>query len=112
MKLRDPTVRPRAPKQTTQEVAQEVVIRGYLDGCQQELKLPMIPQPPPPRSNSNKINSFVGSQIPKLPTIQHHQGISGIPRPPQPPMVSRSRPGASHRRYVERETGLPFPRRQ
>ena len=107
MKLRDPTVRPRPAKQITQEV----VFRGSV-GCQQELKLPKIPQPPSPRSNNNKINSFAGSRIPKLPTIQHHQGISGIPKPPQPPIRSRSRPGASHRRYVDRNTGLPFPRRQ
>ena len=114
MKLRDPTVRPRgASKQTTQETEQEIVVRGSVK-YQQGLKLPMIPQPPPRPNNNNKINASVGSRIPRLPTIQQHQAMSGIPRPcpPQPPTMScRPQPRASHRRYVARDTGLPFPRR-
>ena len=112
MKLIDPTVRPRAPKQTA-FIEQQVVVRGSIRR-EQELVLPRIPQPPP-KVNKNRIPASMGSRIPRLPAIQQNQGVSGIPRPrppPQPPMMARSRPGASHRRYVARETGLPFPKRQ
>ena len=112
MKLRDSTVRPRAPKQTV-VTKQEVVVRGSIRR-EQELVLPRIPQPPP-KVNNNRIPASMGSRIPRLPAIQQNQGVSGIPRPcppPQPPMMSRSRARASHRRYVARETGLPFPKRQ
>jgi len=100
-------------KQTT-VFGQEVVARGSIKR-EQELKLPMIPQPPSKVNKENKkIHPSVGSQIPRLPTIQQNQGVvSGITRPPpQPPMKSRSRPGGSHRRYVTREAGIHFPRRQ
>ena len=110
MNLRDPTVRPRAPKQTA-FIGQEVLVRGSIRR-EQELVLPRIPQPPP-KTNNNMI--LAGSRIPRLPAIQQNQGVSGILRPcppPQPPMMPRSRPGASHRRYVVRETELPFPKRQ
>ena len=112
MKFIDPTVRPRAPmpKQTA-VTKQEVVTRGSIRR-EQELVLPRIPQPPP-RANNNIIPASLVSRIPKLPAIQQNQGVSGIPRPcppPQPPTMSRLRP--SHRRYVARETGLPFPKRQ
>jgi len=108
MKLRDPTARPRGSKQTA-VVEQEVFVKSSIK-CEQELKLPMIPQPPP-RSNNNKINASVGSRIPRLPTIQQKHGLSSIQRPCPPPQP-RSRPEASHRRYVARETALPFPRMQ
>ena len=45
MKLRDPTARPRGSKQTA-VVEQEVIVKSSIK-CEQELKLPMIPQPPP-----------------------------------------------------------------
>ena len=109
MKLRDPTVRPRGSKQTA-VVEQKVVVKCSIK-CEQELKLPMIPQPPP-RSNNKKIDASVGSRIPRLPTIQkNNHGMSGIQRPCPPPQP-RSRPEASHRRYVTRETALLFPRMQ
>ena len=76
---------------------------------EQELKLPMIPQPPS-KINKNNNNASVRSRIPRLPTIQQNQGVvSGIQRPPQQP---RSHPGGSHRKYVAREAGIQFPRRQ
>ena len=109
MKLRDPTVRPRgAPKQT--DVIEDIVVERGATRHQQQMQM-MIPQPPPrPNNKSGR------SRIPRLPTIQQHQGISGIPRPcpplPQPPTMSRSRPGVSHRTYVARGIGFPFPRRQ
>ena len=114
MKLRDPTVRPRGASKQTTVMPQEAVVRGFVRR-QHELVLPMIPQPSPPRSNNNNVS--VGSRIPRLPTIQqNNHGMSAIPRPcppPQPPMVSRRlRPGTSRRRYVARESALPFPRRQ
>ena len=109
MNLRDPTVRPRAPKQTA-FIGQEVLVRGSIRR-EQKLVLPRIPQPPP-KVNNNRIPASMGSQIPTLPAIQQNQGVSGILRPyppPQPPMMSRPRTKASHRRYVASETGLPFP---
>ena len=109
MKLRDPFVRPRGSKQTA-VVEQEVVVKSSFK-CEQELKLPMIPQPPP-RLNNKKIDASVGSRIPRLPKIQkNNHGMSGIQRPCPPPQP-RSRPEASHRRYVTRETALLFPRMQ
>ena len=119
MKLRDPTVRPRGAPKKTDIMAQEAVVGGSVRRQQQKQSfLPMIPQPPPPRTNHEKnVHAFSGSRIPRLPTIQqNNHGMSGIPRPcppPQPPMASRKlRPGTSRRRYVARETALPFPRRQ
>lgn len=96
-------------KQTT-VFGREVEARGSIKR-EQELKLPMIPQPPS-KVNKKNNNASVGSRIPRLPTIQQNQGVvSGIPRPPpQPP--SRPHPGGSHRRYVVREAGIQFPRRQ
>ena len=113
MKLRDPTVRPRAPKQTV-VMQQEVVVRGLIRH-QHELIPPKIPQPPPPRvNNNNNARVFPGSRIPKLPTIEQiNRGMSGIPKPcPPPQSMAQFRPGASHRRFRARETGLLFPRRQ
>jgi len=114
MKLRDPTVRPRGPKQTA-VIAQELVAKSSIK-CEQELKLPMIPQPPPRPNNHKMVNASVGSRIPRLPTIQQNNHVvSDVSRPcppPQPPMKSQSRPRAFHRRYVTREAALPFPRMQ
>ena len=113
IKLIDPTVRPRAPKQTD-FIEQQVVVRGLIRR-EQELVLPKIPQPPP-KVNNNRIPASMGSRIPRLPAIQQNQRVSGIPipcpPPSQPPTMAQSRPRASHRRYVARETGLPFPKRQ
>ena len=105
MNLRDPTVRPCASKQKA--------LIAHSTRREQELMLPRIPHPPP-KTNNNMIPASMGSQIPRLPTIQQNQGVSGILRPcppPQPPMMPRSRPGTSHRRYVAREAGLPFPKK-
>jgi len=113
MKLIDRTTRPRVTKQTAVIPQEEVVVRNCAR-CQQELVLPMIPQPPP-RAINNKAPAYTGSRIPRLPTIQKTHGMSGIPTPcppAQPQLVSQLRPRASHRRYVARETALPFPRGQ
>ena len=111
MKLRDPTVRPRTHKQTA-VITQELVVN---ESITHQRVLPMIPRPPP-RPNNNKIHASGRSRVPILPTIQQHQRMSGIPRlwpPPEPPMVPRLRPGASHRTYPVRDrTGLRFRRRQ
>ena len=112
MKLKDLTTRPRVKKQTAGILQEEVVV-GNCTRCQQELVLPMIPQPP--SRAINEVTAYTGSRIPRLPTIQRSHGMSGIPRPcppVQPKVVSRLRPRASHRRYVARETALPFPRGQ
>ena len=105
MKLKDPNVRARAPKPRDSSMV-----------CGQELVLPRIPRPPPPRPNMNRNPNYVPSRIPKLPSIQQHRALSGIQRTralPQPPSMSRSRASvASHRRYLPGESGLPFPRRQ
>ena len=124
MNLRDPSARPRgSPKQTAVGITQDVEIRCREQELvlqqqrrDQELVLPRTqPQPQPPKTITKRNLQYQSSQIPTLPTIQLHQGLSGIPRPcalPQPPMMPRSRATASHRRYVARETELPFPRRQ
>ena len=109
MKLRDPIVRPRAPKQTV-VVTQEVAVRDSIKR-QQEL-LPMIPQPPPRRPNNSKVHASVGSHILILPTIPQNHGMSGIPSLPLQPSKSRSRPASFHRNAISRVTALPFQRRQ
>ena len=118
MNLRDPSVRPRgAPKPTGGVgMSQEIVPRGFQIKREHELVLPRISQRQPPRAITKQNPQYQPSQIPKLPIIQQqHQGLNGIPRTrahPQPPVMSRSRAGASHRRYAERKTGLSFSRRQ
>ena len=114
MKLRDPTVRPRGPKKSA-VIAQETVVKSSINN-EQELELPMIPQPPPRQNNHKMANASFGSRIPRLPTIQQNShAMSDISRPcppTQPPMMSQSRPRASHRRYMTRDTALPFLRMQ
>ena len=114
MKLRDPTVRPRGPKKSA-VIAQETVVKSSIK-YEQELELPMIPQPPPRQNNHKMANASFGSRIPRLPKIQQNShAMSDISRPcppTQPPMMSQSRPRASHRRYMTRDTALPFLRMQ
>ena len=112
MRLRDPAARPRGSPKSTVEAA-EVVSKGFgIRRSDQELVLPMIPQPPSAKSNTYQQSPHQHSQIPKLPTIQHR----GIPKPraqPQPPTMPRSCETASHRRYVVKDTGnWPFLRWQ
>lgn len=96
---KDSTVGLRVSKKTT-VTTQEVSVRGSIRQ-QQQLALPMIPQPPK-RAKTNNV-----SRILRLTTTQQKEGLSGLSEPcpslPQPPTVSRLRAGASHRRYVVRE---------